>query len=115
MVVERGEIWWATLRPSRESEPGFRRPVLIVQSDAFNRSRIRTIMAVVVTSNLRLARAPGNVEVSEKQSQLPKRSVVNVSQIVTLDESFLKGRVGRLDEKTMRAVDAGLRLVLSLR
>lgn len=113
--MERGEIWWAILRPPRESEPGFRRPVLIVQSDAFNRSRIRTILAVVVTSNLRLANAPGNVELSEKQSQLPKPSVVNVSQIVTLDKSFLTGRVGRLDDNSMRAVEAGLRLVLSLR
>lgn len=113
--MERGEIWWATLRRPKESEPGFRRPVLIVQSDAFNRSRIRTVIAAVVTSNLRLAKAPGNVELSVKQSQLPKASVVNVSQIVTLDRSFLTERVGKIDEETTRAVEAGLRLVLSLR
>jgi mRNA interferase MazF len=113
--MERGEIWWASLNSPKGSEPGFRRPVLIVQSDAFNRSRIRTIIAVVVTSNLRLANAPGNIELSAKQSKLPKPSVVNVSQLVTLDKAFLGSRVGRLDEKTMRLVDAGLRLVLSLR
>ena len=113
--MERGEIWWAALDSPKGSEPGFRRPVLIVQSDAFNRSRIRTVIAVVVTSNLHLANAPGNVKLSTKQSQLPKPSVVNVSQVVTLDKSFLNSRVGRLDEKTMRSVDAGLRLVLSLR
>ncbi len=113
--MERGEIWWAALKSPEGSEPGFRRPVLIVQSDAFNRSRIRTVIAVVVTGNLHLANAPGNVELSTKQSQLPKRSVVNVSQVVTLDKSFLNSRVGRLDEKTMRSVDAGLRLVFSLR
>ena len=113
--MERGEIWWATLSSPNGSEPGFRRPVLIVQSDAFNRSRIRTVIAVVVTSNLHLANAPGNVRLSTKQSQLPKPSVVNVSQVVTLDKSFFGGRVGRIDEKTMRSVEAGLRLVLSLR
>jgi mRNA interferase MazF len=115
MVMERGEIWWATLDSPKGSEPGFRRPVLIVQSDAFNRSRIRTVIAVVVTSNLRLADAPGNVELSAKQSKLPKPSVANVSQLVALDKSFLTARVGRLDDKTMRSVDAGLRLVLSIR
>lgn len=113
--MKRGEIWWATLSGPRGSEPGFRRPVLIVQSDAFNDSRIRTVVAVVVTSNLRLANAPGNVELSTKQSRLPKRSVVNVSQVITLDKSFLDERVEQLDERLMRTVDAGLRLVLSLR
>ena len=113
--MQRGEIWWAVLQPPRESEPGCRRPVLVVQSDAFNRSRIRTVVVVVVTSNLRLARAPGNVELAATESHLPKRSVANVSQIVTLDESYFTERVARLGEESMRAVDAGLRLVLSLR
>jgi mRNA interferase MazF len=113
--MKRGEIWWAALSAPMRSEPGFRRPVLIVQSDAFNDSRIRTVLAVVVTSNLRLASAPGNIELSTTQSRLPKRSVVNVSQIVTLDKSFLGQRVGQLDNNLMRVVDAGLRLVLSLR
>lgn len=113
--MKRGEIWWATLCGPRGSEAGFRRPVLIVQSDAFNDSRIRTVVAVVVTSNLRLASAPGNVELSTKQSRLPKRSVVNVSQVVTMDKSFLHERAGLLEGSVMQVVDAGLRLVLSLR
>ena len=113
--MKRGEIWWATLRSPRASEPGFRRPVLIVQSDAFNQSRIRTLLAVVLTSNIRLADAPGNVELTAKHSGLPKPSVANVSQVVTLDKSYLTERVGELDERIMKSVDAGLRLVLSLR
>ena len=92
-----------------------RRPVLIVQSDAFNCSRIRTVVAAVVTSNMRLARAPGNVALTAKQGRLPKKSVVNVSHVVTLDKCYLTECVGRLEKKTMREVDAGLRLVLSLR
>jgi mRNA interferase MazF len=113
--MKRGEVWWATLSAPKRSDPGFRRPVLIVQSDAFNDSRIRTVVAAVVTSDLRLASAPGNVELSTRQSRLPKRSVVNVSQIVTMEKSFLHERVGLLEESVMQAVDAGLRLVLSLR
>lgn len=114
MVVERGELWWATLPVPRGSEPGHRRPVLIVQSDAFNRSRIRTVLGAVVTSNLELARAPGNVKLDRRQSGLPKPSVVNVSQIITLDKAYLTDRVGKLPEKTMKAVETGIRLVLSL-
>lgn len=98
----------------RASEPGYRRPVLIVQSDAFNKSRVRTVLAAVITSNVRLGRAPGNVTLERRQSGLPRPSVVNVSQIVTLDKSYLTTRVGRLAERPMQQVDAGLKLVLSL-
>ena len=86
----RGEIWWAELPKPRRSEPGYRRPLLIVQSDDFNRSRISTVIVAVITSNLRLALAPGNVALSKKASGLPKKSVVNVSQIITIDKSLLK-------------------------
>jgi len=112
--VERGEIWWATLPLPRGSEPGHRRPVLIVQSDAFNESKIRTVVAAVITSNTRLAGAPGNVALDRRQSGLPKSSVVNVSQIVTLGKSQLEDRVARLSEPQMRKVEAGLKLVLSI-
>jgi mRNA interferase MazF len=88
--------------------------VLIVQSDAFNKSRIRTVLAVVITSNTRLGDAPGNVLLERRQTGLPRPSVVNVSQVVTLDRSYLKQRVGRLAAGPMKAVDSGLRLVLSL-
>jgi len=113
-VIERGEIWWASLPEPTGSEPGFRRPVLVVQADAFNRSRVQTVVAVVLTSNLRLLDAPGNVLVPADASGLPKDSVANVSQVVTIDRDFLSERGGRLRGRTMDAVDAGLRLVLDL-
>jgi mRNA interferase MazF len=112
--MRRGEIWWAMLPAPRASEPGYRRPVVIVQSDPFNRSAIRTVVAAIITSNMRLAEAPGNVVLTEKQSGLPKPSVVNVSQIVTLDRTYLTERAGALTRGQLRAVSAGLRVVLSL-
>jgi mRNA interferase MazF len=107
-------VWWAELDEREGSAPGYRRPVLIIQSDAFNRSRIATVMASVLTSNLRLVDAPGNVLLSARASGLTKQSVVNVSQVVTVDRSTLVERAGRIDAETMRNVDRGLRLVLSL-
>ena len=114
MVVERGEVWWAELDVPTGSEPGYRRPVLIVQADAFNRSRLQTTIAVVLTSNLRLIDAPGNVLVPKTASGLPKDSVANVSQVVTLDRDILTERTGKLPARLRAAVDAGLKLVLDL-
>jgi mRNA interferase MazF len=114
MDVRRGEVWWADLAEPRGSEPGFRRPLLIVQADAFNRSRISTVLAVVLTSNLQRVGAPGNVLVPAKTTGLPKDSVANVSQVVTVDRAFLDQRVGRASSQAMSAVDAGLKLVLGL-
>ena len=114
MVVEGGQIWWADLAAPEGSEPGFRRPVLVVQSDAFNRSRIRTVIAVALTANLRLVDAPGNVLVPAKASGLPKDSVANVSQVVTLDKDYLSEPAGRLRGPLLADVEAGLRLVLGL-
>ena len=112
--MKRGEIWWADLGEPVGSEPGYRRPVLIVQSDAFNRSAINTVVCVAITSNLKLAAAPGNVRIAARVSGLPKASVVNVSQLVTLDKIFLTERVKRSDEYLMRMVDEGLRLAFDL-
>ena len=112
--MKRGEIWWADLEEPSASEPGYRRPVLIVQADEFNQSRINTVIVLVLTTNLRLAAAPGNVKLSRAKSKLAKESVVNVSQILTLDKSFLTERAGKLDGRTMELVDDGLRLVLAL-
>jgi mRNA interferase MazF len=112
--VRRGEVWWADLDEPRGSEPGHRRPVLVVQADPFNRSRISTVIAVVLTSNLRLVDAPGNVLVPGKSVGLPKDSVANVSQLITLDREFLETRVGRIPPRLAAAVDAGLKLVLGL-
>ena len=114
MVIERGQVWWADLGEPAGSEPGFRRPVLVVQSDAFNRSRLRTVVSVVLTSNLRLVDAPGNVFVPGKAAGLPKDSVANVSQIVTLDREMLSELAGRLRGQVLKDVESGLRLVLAL-
>jgi len=112
--MRRGEIWWVRLKAPRGSEPGYRRPVVIVSSDAFNRSRINTVLAAVITSRKRLAAAPGNVALSRRQSGLNKDSVINVSQIITLDKTYFAERIGMLPAQAMSAVDEGLRLVLSL-
>jgi mRNA interferase MazF len=110
----RGEVWWATLPSPTASEPGYRRPLLIIQSDDFNRSRINTVIAVVITSNLLLAEAPGNVLLSKKDTSLPKKSVANVSQLITVDKSFLTEKVGSVSSHKLREIEAGIRLVLSL-
>ena len=113
-MIRRGEIWWASLPDPQGSGPGFRRHVLIVQADAFSRSRIQTVIAAIITSNTALGEAPGNILISRRKSGLPKESVVNVSQLVTLDKRLLTQRTKRLDGMTMRRVDNGLRLVLNL-
>ena len=112
--MQRGEIWWADLGPIRGSRPARHRPVLVVQADSFNASRIRTVLAAVITSNVRLVDAPGNVALSKRTSKLGKQSVVNVSQIVTLDRAMLTERVSSLNDAAMATVDDGLRLSFSL-
>ena len=113
-MIRRGEIWWAELVDPRGSEPGFRRPVVVVQADSFNRSQIGTVLVVAITSNLELAEAPGNVVLSRRASRLPRKSVVNVSQMLTLDKGFLAKKVSRLSAQVMEDIDRGLSLVLSL-
>jgi len=113
-VIDRGDIRWVSLRDFVGSEPGNRRPVLIVSSERFNRSRIATVTTVVITSNLRLAAAPGNVLLAGETSGLGRDSVVNVSQVVTLKKTELSESVGRLDEAAMRMVEEGIALVLDL-
>ena len=113
-MIQRGEVWWADMGEPRGSEPGYRRPVLVVQNDAFNRSRLQTTLVVSLTGNLRLIEAPGNVLVPAKASGLPKDSVANVTQLLTLDEDFLTERAGKLPPRLMAQVDAGLKLVLAL-
>ena len=110
----RGEVWWASMRDPVGSEPGRRRPILVISSDEFNRSRIRTVLVAAVTGNLRLSEAPGNVPVEALESGLPRDSVVNISQVATLDKDFLRDRVGSLGTRTMLAVDDGLRTALGL-
>jgi mRNA interferase MazF len=112
--MQRGEIWWASLPEPEGSEPGYRRPVLVVQANDFNRSRISTVLVVVLTSNVALALAPGNVLLRARRTGLPRDSVVNVSQVITVDRQSLTERVKALDASTMTDVDEGLRLVLDL-
>jgi mRNA interferase MazF len=114
MVTKRGEIWWAVLPEPVGSGPGYKRPVLIIQSDEFNNSKINTIIAAVITSNIRLAAAPGNVLLTPNKSKLPKKSVVNVSQIITIDKSFLSEKVHSLSSEIIAQVDEGLKIVLKL-
>lgn len=110
----RGEIWWASLPNPMGSEPGYHRPVLIVQDDIFTQSRIGTVIVVIITSNTQLAEAPGNVLLSNETTGLPKDSVANVSQIFTVDKNFLVERIGMLPESLQEEVDEGLRMVLYL-
>lgn len=106
-MIAQGEVWWADLPQPGGSEPGFRRPVVIVQGDAFNRSALRTTVVVPLTSNLRWGDAPGNVLLSRRATGLPRDSVANVSQVVTLDRSVLTERVGKLPRAKLELVLAG--------
>ena len=114
MVIRRGEIWWTDLPDPIASGPGYRRPVLVVQDDQFNNSMISTIVVAVITTNLNIARAKGNVLIGPKNSGLPKESVINVSQLFTIDKSLFLEYVETLSDSKMLHVDEGLRLVLSL-
>ena len=114
-MIQRGEVWWADLGEPRGSAPARRRPVLVVSANAYNRSRIATVVCLTITSNLRLADAPGNVALSAGAGGLPKDSVVNVSQVVTLNKTELADRLGTLDRRTLRSVEAGLRQSLGLK
>jgi mRNA interferase MazF len=112
VTVSQGEVWWADLGEPRGSKPGFRRPVLVIQGDALNRSRIATAVCVALTSNVKWASAPGNVILSESATGLPKESVANVSQVVTLDKSELTVRAGKLPKAKLDLVLSGVDVVL---
>jgi mRNA interferase MazF len=112
MVIAQGEIWWAELDDPQGSGPGFRRPVVIVQGDALNQSLIRTVVCVPLTSNLKWAQAPGNVELSPRVTGLPKRSVANVSQIIAVDRDILAECVGKLSRGMLNLILSGIDAVL---
>lgn len=111
---KRGELWWAQLPPPEGSEPGYTRPLIVLSADTFNRSAINTVVAVVITSNLRLAAAPGNVFLAVAETSLDRDSAANVSQIVTLDKAFLERRIGALPSAVLGEVERGIKLVLEL-
>ncbi len=112
MVISQGEIWWADLPAPTGSGPGFRRPVVVVQGDALNQSRISTTICVPLTSNLKWALAPGNVSLSPRVTGLPKDSVANVSQVISLDKSLLSERVSKLPRQKLELLFSGIDLVL---
>ena len=112
MVIAQGEVWWADLPVPTGSGPGFRRPVVVVQGDSLNRSRVATVVCVPLTSNLRWADAPGNVFLVARATGLPKDSVANVSQIIALDKSVLAERVGKLSRAKTELVLSGIDVVL---
>lgn len=112
MVISQGDVWWAYLPDPAGSGPGFRRPVVVVQGDPLNRSRIATAVVVPLTSNLRWTNAPGNVSLSRRLTGLPKDSVANVSQIVALDRDLLAERVGKLPRSKLELILSGIDVVL---
>lgn len=112
MVIAQGEVWWANLAPPRGSDPGFRRPVVVVQGDSLNRSRIATAVCVALTSNLKWASAPGNVLLDADATGLVKDSVANVSQLVTLDKAALTERTGKLARRKVDLILSGIDVVL---
>lgn len=111
-MISQGEVWWADLPALEGSAPAFRRPVLVVQGDAFNRSAIQTVVCVTVTSNLKWVTAPGNVRLAVRHTGLSRESVANVSQVVTLDRASLDERVGKLSAAKLQLVLAGIDLLL---
>jgi mRNA interferase MazF len=112
VVISQAEVWWADMPAPTGSGPGFRRPVVVVQGDALNRSRIATVVCVPLTSNLQWASAPGNVQLSARLTGLEKESVANVSQIVTLDRELLADRVGKLARAKLELILAGIDVIL---
>jgi len=112
VVISQGEIWWADLPSPSGSGPGFRRPVVVVQGDALNRSHIATVVCVPLTSNLKWALAPGNVRLSGRLTGLPKDSVANASQIISVDKALLTARVGKLPRSKLELLLSGIGVVL---
>ena len=112
MVISQGEVWWADLGMPSGSEPAFRRPVVIVQSDAFNRSRLATVVCVPLTTNMSWADAPGNTVLVSSATGLSRDSVANVTQVITLDKSVLSERVGKLSRDKLLLVLSGIDILL---
>ena len=111
MVIEQGDIYWIDRETPDGSEPGYRRPFVVVQNDAFNTSRINTVVVCALTSNIKRAKAPGNLLLNKGEANLPQQSVVNVSQIFTVDKKFLTERMGTLSTKRVAQIVAGLQIL----
>jgi mRNA interferase MazF len=113
--VRQGELFWVDLGDHGGSEPGYNHPCVIIQNDIFNQSKIDTVVVCLITSNLRLAKAPGNVYLQKGEGNLPKDSVVNISQIVTIDRSFLRDKIGTLSRLTTEKIIDGVKLLIEPR
>ena len=110
--MKKGDICWASRGQPMGSEPGYRRPIVVISSNDFNQSKIRTVIVAIITSNLHLADAPGNFSLSKKNTGLDRDSVLNISQLMTLDKSFLTERIGKLSNKQLNFLDDSIKLVL---
>ena len=114
MVIRHGSVYWVDFSPAKGSEPRGRRPGLVVQCDALNDSRLNTVIVVAITSTLRLGELPGNVGLRKGEGNLSKKSVVNVTQIKTVDKLSLTEKIGALSSARMEEVQAGMKLVMEL-
>ncbi len=115
MVINQGDIYWVDLSEPSGSEPGYKHPHVVVQNNLFNRSQIRTVIVVALTSNLKRANAPGNIMLEKGEANLPKQSVVNVSQVFTVDKTQLDEHIGTLSSKRVREILSGIKLVIEPR
>lgn len=115
MVIKQGDIFWVDLGPPSGSAPGFKHPHVVIQNNIFNQSRINTVVVCALTSNLKRSKAPGNVLLPKGEANLPKGSVVNISQIITIDKSDLKEKIGALSESRIRQIIEGIKLLLEPR
>ncbi len=112
MVIEQGEIYWVELSAPRGSEPGYRHPHVVIQNNVFNHSKISTVVLCALTSNLKRASAPGNVLLKKGEANLPKKSIVNISQIITVNKSDLVKKIGKLSMKRINEILEGLLILL---
>lgn len=115
MVINQGDIYWVDLGEPSGSEPGYKHPHVIIQNNLFNRSQIQTVIVLALTSNLKRADAPGNILLEKGETNLPKQSVVNVSQVFTVDKSQLDEYIGTLSSKRVREILNGIKLIIEPR
>ena len=113
--IEQGDVFWIDMDDPYGSEPGGRRPYVVVQNNMFNMTRINTVVLCAITSNQNQAFSPGNVLLNRREANLPRRSVVNISQVVTLDKQFLSERIGTLSSRRIQEIISGLHLLLEPR
>jgi len=111
MVINQGDVFWINLKEPTGSEPGYSHPHVVIQNNLFNRSRINTVVVCVLTSNLKRSKAPGNVLLSKGEANLPKKSVINISQIFTIDKSLLSERIGSLSKARFLQVLEGIKIL----